>query len=353
MDVQAERVSQKVFMKKYRKPKARRHGLQLPCQFELLEYRRLLSTTTPQAAESAVVMDVSASNPSIADVSPANNATGVARDTFISCDLNLLQNAGTSEVDPNTLAGNVTLTKTADNEVVVGTVKTSGGGDSIDFTPTGVLEANAEYTFQVTSGVKDLGGNSFTAFTSHFTTGTKTNSVPSNIRFDQIQLPETDGHDWTSMVIGPDGDLYAADDAGYIIRYVINPDGTLGASHTITTVRENNIITTGPTATKETEEGERIIAGMVFDPKSTADNPILWITSGYPAVSGSPNWTGKVSKLTGKNLTNYQDEVVNLPRSFKDHLTEGISFGPDGAIYISQASNSAMGAAGHHVGSAF
>jgi glucose/arabinose dehydrogenase len=145
------------------------------------------------------------------------------------------------------------------------------------------------------------------------------------------------------MVVGPDGDLYAADDQGYIYRYVINPDGTLGASKTIRTVIDNNVYT-GTGEISASEKGERLICGMAFDPTSSAKHPVLWITSGFPAVAGSPDWSGKVSVLSGKNLTDYKDVVVNLPRSFKDHNTEGISFGPDGMIYISQASNSAMGA---------
>jgi hypothetical protein len=39
-----------------------------------------------------------------------------------------------------------------------------------------------------------------------------------------------------------------------------------------------------------------------------------------------------------------QDYVVELPRSTKDHVTNGIDFGPDGALYTLQGSNSAMGA---------
>lgn len=38
-----------------------------------------------------------------------------------------------------------------------------------------------------------------------------------------------------------------------------------------------------------------------------------------------------------------QDYVVGLPRSAKDHLSNSLAFGPDGNLYLSQSSNSAMG----------
>jgi hypothetical protein len=36
--------------------------------------------------------------------------------------------------------------------------------------------------------------------------------------------------------------------------------------------------------------------------------------------------------------------VVNLPRSVKDHETNSLAFGPDGALYVSQGAQNAMGA---------
>src|SRR5206468_3814194 len=47
---------------------------------------------------------------------------------------------------------------------------------------------------------------------------------------------------------------------------------------------------------------------------------------------------------SGPNLATVQDVLVNLPRSARDHLTNQPVFGPDGALYFPQASNSSMGA---------
>ena len=48
--------------------------------------------------------------------------------------------------------------------------------------------------------------------------------------------------------------------------------------------------------------------------------------------------------MSGPDLQTVQDVVVGLPRSVRDHLTEQPCFGPDGALYFCQASNSSMGA---------
>ena len=47
--------------------------------------------------------------------------------------------------------------------------------------------------------------------------------------------------------------------------------------------------------------------------------------------------------LSGANLGTYQDYVVGLPRSTRDHVSNQLKFGPDGAIYFAQAGNTASG----------
>ena len=72
---------------------------------------------------------------------------------------------------------------------------------------------------------------------------------------------------------------------------------------------------------------------------------MLWVSNGQYAPTDATDWTGKISRLSGPDLGTYQDYVTNLPRSVRDHLNNQIAFGPDGALYFSQASNSSMGAA--------
>src|SRR6185436_19703204 len=88
----------------------------------------------------------------------------------------------------------------------------------------------------------------------------------------------------------------------------------------------------------------RMLIGIQFDPLSTANDMVLWATHSAYAVDNGPDWTGKVTRLSGPDLATVQDYVVGLPRSTRDHVTNQLTFGPDGAIYFPQASITAMGA---------
>src|SRR5207249_1961390 len=73
----------------------------------------------------------------------------------------------------------------------------------------------------------------------------------------------------------------------------------------------------------------------------------LWVThSQYVNLdtTAANDWTGKVSRLSGANYATAQNMVVGLPRSVRDHMTNQLVFGPDGALYFAQGSNSSMGA---------
>ncbi len=48
--------------------------------------------------------------------------------------------------------------------------------------------------------------------------------------------------------------------------------------------------------------------------------------------------------MSGPHLENVQDVVINLPRSFNDHLNNQPSIGPDGALYWPQGASNAFGA---------
>jgi hypothetical protein len=269
--------------------------------------------------------------PSIRSIAPADGGTGVNRSTSVTADLNL-PNVGAG-VDTATLTpANLRLVRASDGTIVPANANTSGGGDVLVLQPTAPLAANTQYRFEVTNGVKDLTGAPFRPTTSTFTTGSIVGSGDSSpAKFDQVALPTAVGKNFSSLMVGPDGKLYAATLDGDIARFPINGDGTLGAMETISSLT--------------TAEGNpRMITGLAFDPSSTASNLILWVSHNYLAYAGGPDWSGAIARMSGPQLATVQDEIVGLPRSVRDHETNSLAFGPDGALYVTQGSDSSSGA---------
>jgi len=196
---------------------------------------------------------------------------------------------------------------------------TSGGGDAVVLQPTGLLQPFTNYTFQITSELKDTSGAAFAPFTFKFNTGNQTSVGPTTGSFTKTSLPSTANQLWTGVTFGPDGKLYGGTLDGKIYRFALDAKGGLGAGELIDTIRANN-------------GGDRVLAGLEFDPASTADNLILWVSHSYPSLESATDWTGKITRLSGPELGTVQDYVVGLPRSTRDHVTNQPKFGPDGAM---------------------
>jgi glucose/arabinose dehydrogenase/mono/diheme cytochrome c family protein len=152
------------------------------------------------------------------------------------------------------------------------------------------------------------------------------------VQFDRVPLPTTNGAAFTCARFGPDGKFYAGAIDGRIFRFNVLPDGTLSGPEVFKSLEMAN-------------NGPRLLTGFAFDPASTADKPILWCSNGYFGFAGVPDWTGKITRISGADLSVVEDVVVNLPRSIRDHLTNQPKFGPDGALYFPQGCNSAYGGA--------
>lgn len=296
--------------------------------------------------------------PLFANVNPADNATDVAINDFqITVDVVVPDGY---ELDKNTLAGNVNLYEIVNgNEVLVpSNSNDTGGGDAITLTPLSPVKAFTNYRFRLTSGLEanrigDLNDRlPFAAFNSDFTTGDEATLTPldlTGVEFTKIEGGNLLGDGtidqrFSSLVVGPDGKLYASTigdfaSDGKIYRWDMAADGTLenleilspalqGAPHPINGARNNN---------------DRLIIGFTFDPAATADNLVAYVTHSFASETSGPEWDGVLSRLSGSNLSIVEDLVIHLPRSSKDHLTNSITFDPQGALYINQGSNSAGG----------
>ncbi|GGP71042.1 Ig-like domain-containing protein [Saccharothrix coeruleofusca] len=270
--------------------------------------------------------------PSVRTLTPANLATGVSPTAGVVADLRLPGGA----VDPATLtSATVRLTRVSDGAVVPAGVITSGGGDVVSLSPTAPLAASALHRFELTDGVRDVAGNRFLPYSGVFTTGTGGGGGPA--AFEQVFGVAT-GAPFTSVAFGPDGRLYAATTTGRLHRFPVNADGTLGAATVIDTVRAHATAAGLPGAP------DRTVIGLAFDPASTAANPVLWITDNHGGTANAPDWSGRIARLSGPDLSVYTEVVTDLPRSVKDHESNSLVFGPDGDLYLSQGSMNAMGA---------
>jgi glucose/arabinose dehydrogenase len=261
---------------------------------------------------------------------PARDDNSVPCDAFIAVDVQLPNNGHV--IDAATVNnGSVRLIRRGDKSVVSARVNTSAAGDAIVLTPEQHLAPNSFYRFEILPALKDTAGVSFKHYVLNFTTGGEGPITKLPVAFEQVALPQTNGRIFTGVTIGPDDRLYACTYDGSIFRYDLAADGTIAAAAEINTVK----LACG---------GPRLITGICFDPASTAASPILYVSHGQCTRTTAEDWTGRIGRITGADFSKYDDLIVGLPRAYRDHLNNQMVFGPDGAMYVAQGSNSAMGA---------
>ncbi|MBD1363079.1 Ig-like domain-containing protein [Mucilaginibacter sp. ZT4R22] len=215
---------------------------------------------------------------------------------------------------------------------VQGNVQGTGGGDAISFTPSQPLEPYTNYKFIITNGVKTYNGTPFVPFESSFSTALAPIDSSNIIKaeFTKISVPGTQNKKYTSLLFGPDGKFYALKIDGGIERYKVDhQSGMLSGMQPINTLVK--------------KRGESTAIGLTFDPKSSQQNLIAWVSYSSAGLNAAPVFDGKISRLSGSELQNEEQVIVNLPRSTRDHMVNSMAFGPDGALYISQGSNSSAG----------
>uniref|UniRef100_UPI0011B06C26 malectin domain-containing carbohydrate-binding protein n=1 Tax=Cryobacterium sp. Y82 TaxID=2045017 RepID=UPI0011B06C26 len=233
-------------------------------------------------------------------------------------------------VAPASLPGNVHLYELPSGIEVATTVGTSGGNDVISLAPDKPLNPSTSYRFSVTAGVLDNFGGAFLPFTSLFTTGTgevvggDAFTPLTNIAFEKVELPIGEGMYWASFAFGPDEKLYGTTVGQGLYRFTVNLDGTLSDKEYL---------------------GYAGIAmiGLVFDKDATAGNLKLWVTTTTANFNEAGLWVSGISLLSGPGLETRSEVFSELPRSLSDHLTNSMTYGPDGRIYFQQGSNQAAG----------
>ena len=288
------------------------------------------------------------------DVTPGNGETDVSINGF-QATVAITTSAG-YELDKATVAGNVKLFEQTPSGLVEvpSNSNDTGGGDAITLTPANgqLLEFSTTYVLQL-SGVEanrigDLDDRiTFDAFTSQFTTASRADTNPpadlEGVAFTQVSGTDLGAgvldERFSSMVVGPDGKLYASTVGEVIKRWDMAPDGTL------TNLEELTVNLTGSVhpETGVAASDSRLIIGFTFDENATAENLVAYVTHSALEFTNGPEWDGKLTRLSGPNLQSVQDVLIHLPRSKKDHLTNSVVTGPEGDLFISQGSNSAGG----------
>jgi glucose/arabinose dehydrogenase len=254
----------------------------------------------------------------VVSVDPADVATDVPANASVT--LGLSHPVSSASITPETVK---ILDPTGSQ--VPGIYNTDGAGALVGFTPSERLALGTTYSVRVTSDLRDVDGYRFAEFTSTFTTSTS--PPPSTgIAFEKVPFDVVGGP--TSVVLGPDGRLYASTAVGQILRWDLTTEGTPA----------------GPAQTIDHWTYQRTITGLHFDPSSTATDLKLWVSHSFLGDQDVANFQGKISVLTGANLETVRDVITGLPRSTRDHMNNGIDFGPDGKLYIAQGSLSGYGA---------
>ncbi|MBE9585868.1 PQQ-dependent sugar dehydrogenase [Mucilaginibacter sp. JRF] len=215
---------------------------------------------------------------------------------------------------------------------VRGTVQGTGGGDAISFTPLTQLEPSSVYKFVITSGVKSYSGAEFTPYeTTFYTAATAINPDEIiNAEFVKIPIPGTQKKKYTSLTFGPDGRFYALRIDGGIERFEIDHSTGL-----LKNVKQINTLTK--------KYGAVTAIGLAFEPSSTKENMVAWVSYSSAGEEEMPMFDGRISRLSGNALQNEDQAIINLPRSTRDHMVNSIAFGPDGGLYVSVGSNTSAG----------
>ncbi len=267
------------------------------------------------------------SGPEVVGTTPMDGDAGIAVDAPLI--VNLRNPNGM--LNPATITpASLVLIRTCDQTPTPVKAKVDNDGARMVVTPDAPLRPKTQYTLLLTNAIKDEFAKTLRPYEVSFTTAGKADP---SLRFVKVALPNARGAGFTACVMSPfpgDRTLYAASDDGRIFKFPILPDGTLGPAKVYDSLIKH-------------EGAPRILIGFCFDPASTPDDPILWVSHNWGTFTNVPDFSGKISRISGHDLENVQDVVIHLPRSVKDHMNNQPSIGPDGALYWCQPSNSAYG----------
>jgi hypothetical protein len=237
-------------------------------------------------------------------------------------------------IDPASLSlDSVRLVEDATNRLVPGSMTVGADGQSVTYSIHEPLEPGTAYRFEITPLLRDTAGDPFIGYGSLLRTdGAASMEAPtSNLAFQRVNtLGQLDQSIFTALAMQPGTNrLHAATADGRIFRWDVSPDGTTEDAGVVMTMLMNN-------------GGPRLVTGLAFDP---TDSSTLWVSHTQMALEGADDFVGKLSVLSGDDLSGYEDRIVGLPRAYKDHANFDIAFDPKAPeiLYLSQGSHTSHG----------
>ncbi len=189
------------------------------------------------------------------------------------------------------------------------------------------LQMATEYALSVTASLKDRQGRAIEPLEVRFqTTDQEPQPLRADIddfRFEKLRLDARNGV--CGLALSGD-QLLACTWDGQLIVFDLSQDGTQMGQPRVLMRRQ------------------RRFNAIVSDPTSTPDRVVLWLShdSQHGLSLGPNDFSGAIAKVTiEQDSATLEDVIVGLPTG--DHPASGLTFAPDGRLFVSQGALSMLG----------